>query len=45
MTGQVCRDCCEGKCGACVGTALVDDGNDVIEVDCICGSQNHERNK
>lgn len=37
-----CRECAEGKCGACNGTALIDDGMDVVEVDCICASQNHE---
>jgi hypothetical protein len=38
---QVCRECTEGKCGACNGTALVDDGFDVLEVDCICASGGH----
>ena len=41
MTGQQCRECTEGKHGACNGVALVDEGLDVIEVDCICASQNH----
>lgn len=36
-----CRECQEGKHGACNGTALVDDGFDVVEVDCICASQSH----
>ncbi|MDQ7877335.1 hypothetical protein Q9R08_05025 [Microbacterium sp. QXD-8] len=33
---QMCRECTEGKHGACNRVALVDDGQDVLEVDCIC---------
>jgi hypothetical protein len=40
-TPQRCRECGEGKHGACNGTALVDDGRDVLEVDCICASGGH----
>jgi glutaredoxin-like protein NrdH len=36
-----CRECTEGKHGACNGIALVDEGLDVLQVDCICASQNH----
>jgi hypothetical protein len=38
---QRCRECGEGKHGACNGTALVDEGHDVLEVDCICASGGH----
>lgn len=43
MTGPFtqCRDCGEGKHGACTGTALVEDGNDILEVDCLCAAANH----
>jgi hypothetical protein len=41
MTGQRCRECTEGKHGACNGVALVDDGHDVLEVDCICADGGH----
>jgi hypothetical protein len=41
MTGQRCRECGEGKHGACNGVALVDDGMNILEVDCICESECH----
>jgi hypothetical protein len=33
-----CRECAESKHGACNGEALIDDGRDVLTVDCICAS-------
>ena len=38
---QNCRECREGKHGACNGTALIDDGLNIIEADCICASGGH----
>lgn len=41
MSGQVCRECAETKHGACDGTALVDDGHDLVSVDCLCAAGGH----
>ncbi|MDR7113902.1 hypothetical protein J2X03_003804 [Microbacterium trichothecenolyticum] len=41
---QVCRECSPiggAKHGACNGVALVDEGLEVLEVDCLCASGNH----
>ena len=38
---QDCRECQERKHGACNGVALIDEGHEVLEVDCICASQGH----
>lgn len=43
---QVCRECSPiggSKHGACDGSALVDEGHDVLTVDCLCAAANHER--
>jgi len=37
----VCRECTEGKHGACTGIALVD-GDDVEEYPCGCSRANHQ---
>lgn len=42
-TIQECRECSEGKHGACNHTALVDDGHNILEVDCICASGGHQQ--
>ena len=42
MTEQLCRECTEGKCGACDGTAIVEEGRDLFHVDCLCAARNHE---
>lgn len=36
-----CRECSEKKHGACNGTALIDDGQDVLAVDCLCAAADH----
>lgn len=38
---QDCRECQEGKHGACNGEALVDDGMNILSVDCLCASGGH----
>jgi hypothetical protein len=37
----VCRDCAEGKHGACIGSAYVENGPDVDEVECGCTADGH----
>jgi hypothetical protein len=37
----LCRDCGEGKHGACIGSAFVESGPDVDEVACRCAEANH----
>lgn len=39
-----CRDCLEGKHGACTGTAIVDTDpdSDPLEVPCVCATAEHE---
>ena len=38
---QHCRECQEGKHGACNGTALIEEGLDIIEADCVCAAADH----
>lgn len=37
----ICRDCAEGKHGACIGSAHVERGDDIDEVDCQCAAPGH----
>lgn len=37
----VCRECAETKHAACDGTALIEDGSEVLAVDCLCAKQEH----
>lgn len=36
-----CRDCSEGKHGACIGSAFVESADGVDEVDCGCAKAEH----
>ena len=38
---QACRECRETKHSACDGSALVDDGMNILSVDCLCASGGH----
>lgn len=37
----ICRDCSEGKHGACIGSAHVERGEEIDEVDCMCTADGH----
>lgn len=37
----ICKDCAEGKHGACIGSAFVENGPDLDEVDCRCTAAGH----
>lgn len=37
----ICRDCFEGKHGACIGSAHVERGEEIDEVDCGCTADGH----
>lgn len=37
----ICRDCLEGKHGACIGSAHVERGNEIDEVACQCTAEGH----
>lgn len=37
----ICRDCAEGKHAACIGSAFVERGIDVDEVECGCAAAKH----
>lgn len=37
----ICRDCSEGKHGACIGSAHVERGDEIDEVDCKCTADGH----
>lgn len=37
----LCRDCSEGKHSACIGSAFVERGPDVDEVECTCDKSGH----
>lgn len=41
MTAVACKDCSEGKHGACIRTALVEQADDVVQVECACWKQAH----
>ena len=36
-----CRDCTEGKHGACIGSAFVERGVEIDEVECRCSAAGH----
>lgn len=36
-----CRDCREGKHGACIGSAFVERGSEIDEVECQCSKADH----
>jgi hypothetical protein len=36
-----CRDCSEGKHGACIGSAFVERGREIDEVECGCSKAGH----
>ncbi|WP_137843835.1 hypothetical protein [Microbacterium sp. 2FI] len=38
----VCRDCSEGKHGACIGSAFIERGPDIDEVECGCSRVGHQ---
>lgn len=37
----ICRDCSEGKHGACIGSAFAERGAELDEVDCKCTADGH----
>ncbi len=37
----ICRDCTEGKHGACIGSAHVERGDEIDEVACQCTAEGH----
>lgn len=37
----ICKDCAEGKHGACIGSAFVENGPDLDEVECRCTKAGH----
>lgn len=41
MPGAICRDCSEGKHAACIGSAYVERGAELEEVDCGCTADGH----
>lgn len=41
LTPAICRDCGEGKHGACTGSALTERGKDIVEVACLCTADGH----
>lgn len=38
---MICRDCAEGKHGACIGSAFVETDDEIEEVDCVCELDGH----
>lgn len=40
-SSAICRDCAEGKHGACIGSAFVERGDELDEVDCGCTADGH----
>jgi hypothetical protein len=41
LTLHDCRECREGKHGACNGAALIENGDDITAVDCACSVLEH----
>lgn len=41
MPGAICRDCSEGKHGACIGSAYAERDGEIVEVACACTADGH----
>lgn len=39
----ICRDCSEGKHGACIGSAYAERDGEIVEVACACTADGHRR--
>ena len=39
----ICRDCSEGKHGACIGSAYAEHDGEIVEVACACTADGHRR--
>lgn len=37
----ICKDCADGHCGACIGSAFIERGPDIDEEECGCAKADH----